>query len=253
MTKVYFKNKNNERLCGILVKKDKNKPIVIICHGYNVDKNRLLYKYISKRLNENNISTLRFDFSGYGESKGRREDAVISKEISDLESAINYTYNNGLKNIVLLGHSLGGSICIIEAAKNKKIIAVISLASVTYIQKMKGGKFSEEVVTEVMKKGKLIYKKGKKKYILTKEFFEDLEKYDVLDLVKKIKVPILVLHGKNDEKINYKEAKKLYDNSKKLKKLMIIKGADHKFSSKESREQIVKSVIKFLSMLNNKA
>lgn len=218
--KVILKNNKGERLVGIISSSGcKEKPMVIIAHGYNIDKDSFLYKDISNGLNENGFSTFRFDFSGYGESEGKREKATISKGLENLKVVVDYIHNQGFNKIVLLGHSLGGTICILESIRNEKVTALISLSSVVYPKKMKGDKFPKEIVDKVMKYGKFIFVKGSKRYILTREFFDDLEKYDILTSARKLKKPILIVHGKNDEKLNYKLAEKLYENVKGQKKL----------------------------------
>jgi esterase/lipase len=250
--KIILKNSKGEKIVGVLSVRDKKKPIIIICHGYNVNKDSFLYKDISKSLNENGFSTFRFDFSGYGESEGKREDATISKGLDDLKAVIDYIYNKNFKKIILLGHSLGGTISILESVENEKITALISLSSVTYPKKMKTDKFPKEIVDKVIKYGKFVFVKGREKYILTKEFFDDLEKYDILASVKKIKKPILIIHGKNDEKLNYKLAEELYQNANEPKEIVLIENADHIFSNKISRKTMIQNIIKFLNKIDEK-
>ena len=61
--KVFFKNANGSKLCGVLSDPtgDKTKTIVIICHGYNSSKDRPSYTSFSSKLYELGIASFRFD------------------------------------------------------------------------------------------------------------------------------------------------------------------------------------------------
>jgi fermentation-respiration switch protein FrsA (DUF1100 family) len=52
-------------------------------------------------------------------------------------------------------------------------------------------------------------------------------RYDVLEKVKKIRAPLLVVHGDRDEIVPPAQGKKVFDAAPEPKKLYVIPGASH--------------------------
>lgn len=112
-------------------------PAVILISGsgpQNRDEELLGHKpflVISDFLTRNGFAVLRFDDRGTARSEGDFSKATSDDFANDLESAFNYLrsrkeINN--KKIGLMGHSEGGIIAPIVAAKNKKIAFIVMLA-----------------------------------------------------------------------------------------------------------------------------
>ena len=84
--KIYFLNKNKEKLLGILHLPDKKtKKLVIVCHGFASNKNSLWIPKLCNTLAKKGYTALRFDFSGNGQSEGKFENSNCEKEKQDLQ------------------------------------------------------------------------------------------------------------------------------------------------------------------------
>ena len=82
----------------------KNKPVVILCHGFSSDKNFRTGKTITAKLVKLGIATIRFDSYGHGDSGGKFIDLTVSKGMQDVLSVIEYARKElGYMNISLLG------------------------------------------------------------------------------------------------------------------------------------------------------
>lgn len=60
-------------------------PIVILSHGFTADmgyKEDSNYTVLTKLLNKNGFSTIRYDFNGHGKSDGTQENMTVLNEIS---------------------------------------------------------------------------------------------------------------------------------------------------------------------------
>lgn len=68
---------------------------------------------------------------------------------------------------------------------------------------------------------------------------------DVYEKTKKISVPVLIVHGQNDETVPLEKTKKFRDFIPNLT-LKIIKNADHRFTRSEHYNQLLKEVILFI-------
>ncbi|MDD2627677.1 MAG: hypothetical protein PHR25_04310 [Clostridia bacterium] len=72
-------------LRGILNKKSDNKKIVILCHGFNSEKNRSV-GMVAKKISEEGTNTFRFDFRSHGESDKPKNGMTITGEVEDLKA-----------------------------------------------------------------------------------------------------------------------------------------------------------------------
>ena len=157
---VTFQNtKANILLAGTLTlpKKDGNFPVVILITGsgpQNRDGELFGHKpflVISDYLTKNGIAVLRYDDRGVGNSQGDRKNATSADYATDVESAIYYlkTRKEINKNkIGLVGHSEGGLIAPMVAAKTKDISFIVLLAG-TGIQGDKIILLQQELIAKV--------------------------------------------------------------------------------------------------------
>jgi pimeloyl-ACP methyl ester carboxylesterase len=137
---VAFQNPNaNITLAGTLClpKKEGNFPVVVLITGsgpQNRDEELLGHKpflIISDYLTRNGIAVLRYDDRGVAKSTGDFQSATSMDFASDVESAIAYLKTRkeiNPKKIGLIGHSEGGIIAPMVAAKSKDVNFIVLLA-----------------------------------------------------------------------------------------------------------------------------
>ena len=70
MREFEIKNRDGLKLAGVLEDGDKEKPLVILCHGLTSSKDSSTYTRLAEELNKNSIGSYRFDFHGHGKSEG---------------------------------------------------------------------------------------------------------------------------------------------------------------------------------------
>jgi len=202
------------RLIGIFhpVKNKEKAPVVITCHGLESYKDSNKYLQIAERFTSD-FSVFRFDFSGCGESEG---DMIkdLPNRIHDLIATINLMKENPYVDpdrIGLLGSSMGGYLSIIAA--NKERIGAVVTWSAPYVLDLNLDGLDETSLSSL--------------------------KIDARDVVKRIKSPILVIHGDKDEIVPVNHAIELYNNANQPKEIKIIKGADHRFLNMAYREEAI--------------
>ena len=71
-TKVTFQNKQQQKLIGIFTDAGSDK-VVLLSHGYASHKDGFVYPKLAKALAARRLCSLRFDFTGNGESEGAFE------------------------------------------------------------------------------------------------------------------------------------------------------------------------------------
>jgi alpha/beta superfamily hydrolase len=237
-----IENKYGELLEGFLHEAD-TEDLIIVCHGFNSDMKEPIIKEICDELNKTGYNVFRFNFSG-----DQKDESSFIKQTSDLKSVIDYfvtqKYNTRHFNIkCVIGHSTGGTVAILGAAQEAtqndykiKSIALlaarINLSKSTMARKIeeKYGKTPKELLlikngvtfsVEIEIKGKL--------YCFSKKYVEDLAWLNVIDRLKQIKVPILILHGDEDVTVEIDEGG-IAANANKKAIFFPIVNADHSFT-----------------------
>ena len=76
---------------------------MILCHGFASSRNSFHFPAIAKQLAQHDVSSLRFDFSGNGDSEGQFEYGNYAVEALDIRAAVQYVRDGGSKVIGLVG------------------------------------------------------------------------------------------------------------------------------------------------------
>ena len=195
---------------------------VILLHGWGAS--LLTFKNLSKCLSDN-FKVYAVDLPGFGESEIGVPLAV--EEIADIVNK----FCNCLKieKPILCGHSYGGRVAIIYAAKYN-IEKLILIDSAGIKQKLKISKKIKIKAYKLLKKCRINVKMGStdyknadnvKRIMLVKAVNEDLRKY-----MKLINVPTLLIYGKND-KVTSIEVAKIINANIKNSSLIIMDGCGH--------------------------
>ena len=241
--KVSFKNQKNQKLVGILnIPKGKPPfPAVIICHGFRGYKEQGHLKTLATELANAGIMAFGFDFgNGVGKSYGKLEDIDFRQYLGDLKSAVDFISRQKFvdkRKIGLAGHSLGGQLILHYAPTDKRIKVLADLAGVVF---RGAGKTSiEKNVKPQFKEAKklgyfFIYsKKTGRRYRIKISYYFDLLKHNTPNQVKKIKIPVLIVHGSKDESVSLSHSRLAYKLLRQPKRLVIIPGAPHTWRGKD--------------------
>jgi putative redox protein len=105
--KFTFKNAAGEELAGLLELPENPKAFALLAHCFTCGKDLKGAARIARKLTENAIAVLRFDFTGLGNSEGDFSNTNFSSNISDLLCAVDYLRRQYEAPSLLIGHSLG--------------------------------------------------------------------------------------------------------------------------------------------------
>jgi uncharacterized protein len=246
--KVFFKNSKGQKLSGIITKPNKNtQTAILVCHGFTSHKQRNFHPELSKKIAGSGYASLRFDFTGNGESEGEFSEGTASQEIKDISSAIDFLEKKGYKRFGIVGHSMGGGVVIGAGAEDKRIKAISSIApSVRYHTKRSVIRYGLHNLVKLYVQGHFIFKKEDgREFKITKGFVEDKKLNNFLKKVWAINVPLLIIHGTNDWSVNINEGKELFEKANHPKEFLAIGGADHNFTDSNHRQVMIDSAVKF--------
>ncbi|MDB9961662.1 alpha/beta hydrolase [Oceanihabitans sp.] len=228
----------------------KAKPLVLFCHGYKGFKDWGSWDLVAQAFSEANLFFVKFNFSHNG---GTVENPIdfpdldafaennYSKELDDVDCMLNHLLSENnlfrkeidFNNITLIGHSRGGGISIIKASEDSRITGLITWASVSGF----GKRTSTTGDLEQWKKDGVKYVlngRTKQQMPHNYQFYEDFKanetRLNIELATKRIKIPFLIVHAKNDPSVLLSEAENLHVwNSKS--KLIKIENSNHVFNA----------------------
>ena len=197
-----------------------NKKIVIFAHGYTWNRNGQL-KY-AQFFFKHDFSILLYDERGHGENKTKFT-TFGYKEGKDLDDIIKWAkekYNPVI--IGVHGESLGAATVLMALKENPEINFAIEDCGYSNMKDVLIHKMKEFHIPKFFLFGINLFLK----LILHYSINEVLP----IEGAKNSNVPLLIIHGNNDNYINIKHAYDIYEASKNHSEIKIISGADHALS-----------------------
>jgi pimeloyl-ACP methyl ester carboxylesterase len=248
-----FQHKNGE-IEGIYINAGNGSPLNIIINGHNGFYNYGMFPYIQEKFFENGISSYSFNFSHGGvigdgdvfEELEKYEQNCMRLETEDLLSILhNLVEFRDHPKIFLLAHSLGGIPAIFGAKKAAgekiKIDGIVLVSTVKTLNF-----WPPEMITEWARAG-VYYKKNNRTKQELPQGFELLQEiincdnnWNVQQAIQTLDIPILIIHGANDEAVPTEHGESLFSyikDSNPNARLKIIANATHTFNTKHPFEK----------------
>jgi pimeloyl-ACP methyl ester carboxylesterase len=215
------RNRQGEKIDFALHAAGRDDVLVILGHGVTGNKDRPLCVGVAERLAAKGWPMMRISFAGNGHSEGRFEDATIPKEVDDLHSVLDQV--KGSKKIVYIGHSMGGAVGALAAAKDDRINVLVSLAGMVRTKA-----FCEAEFGEVTPDAGFMW--DEEECPLSQQYVDAMHLIDnTLTAARDIRAPWLILHGDADDVVLPKDSEDLFLTLRGKKKHVVIEGANHVF------------------------
>jgi uncharacterized protein len=249
--KLYFPNNHEEYLCGIWSGPTPSKgcPVVILSHGLASSKDRGAHINLERRLNEENIATFRFDFSGHGESEGDFGDFNLSRAIEDIHSAVHFLTETDLEysKVGLFGSSFGALASLIAASQSRKV-NFLALKSPFPYYGFFDWKYKLGIAVNLLfNGGKLNYREN---YDLKSSFFKDFKKYNSYSAAGNIRIPTFIVHGSKDEIAPIAHSHRLHYILRENGIMQEISEADHRYSNPQHFRMMMDGVVQFITEIS---
>ena len=237
---INFENNLGHRLAGLIDTADNPIAHAVFSHCFTCSKDHPASFRICKALASQGIQTLRFDFSGLGNSEGDFSQTDFSSNIGDIKAAVEYLTTNKTTPRLLIGHSLGGIAAVAAACELKQIDAVITIASPSRPAHVMD--HFEEHIPKILNHGYSDVMVFDQTLRLTKTYIEDLKTYSDRNFTKKLNKPILIFHSPYDDIVSIDEAAKIFTEAKHPKSFISLDKVDHLVTKKRDAEYIAEHV-----------
>ena len=230
MEQIEFKNSRGLTLVGELYPSDSN-TVIVMAHGLTGDKHEGGRFDKAAEVLQGSFSIFKFDFSGCGESED--DTITVEKEVDDLKSAIQLVRSRGLTDIALLGLSLGALVSV--RVYDESIKAMVLWAPVTNAATTPEVYYGSDKVKELEETGVLtrIRKNAQRvKVVIGKQLFDEWKSINQQQLLSRIKIPVLIIHGDQDSRIPLSDSQKALEYLPTSSKLEVVEGSDHIFNNR---------------------
>jgi len=228
--KFEIKSNRGIKLAGIINTPREGDELVIISHGLFANKDRRRLQKATYRFSRKGIATLRYDSSGCGESESIEHD--LQGDVSDLKQMIAYARTRGYSTIALLGESYGGLVTLF--AYDQDIKTVVLWGPVTGNRVPSFLKI-EKYAKELSENGYVVYNEGGRDHKVTQKYVDDRNSINKRDLLSRIKCPVLIIHGSQDDQVSYKESEEAMEYLPKGSKFVLMEKGTHSLDNKIDR------------------
>jgi dipeptidyl aminopeptidase/acylaminoacyl peptidase len=223
--------------------------IVVFIHGYKGYKDWGAWNLVQSYFVSSGMAFCKFNMSHNG---GTIEEPIdfkdleafslnrYSYELEDVQHVLDWLaekVNISNKRIHLIGHSRGGGVSIL-AASDQRVTSVITWASISDI----GSRFPEGAPLNKWKERGFYTVKNTRtnqdmphKFALYEDWLEHKTALNIEEKAKNIRIPVLHIHGDNDDSVSITESEALSLWTKG--KLIIINGANHTFNTHQPYEE----------------
>jgi pimeloyl-ACP methyl ester carboxylesterase len=220
-------------------------PLVIFAHGIRGFKDWGAHNLVAKYFVENGFRFLKFNFSHNGTTTDHPTDFAdliafgdntFSFELEDLKAVIDFvcggSYMPAVREVYLIGHSMGGGISIIKTAEDKRITKLVTMAAISSFHnlwpktaeaqwKLQGVMYMPNARTgqNMPYKASLLY-----------DLEKNAERLDIIGKASQITQPWLIVHGDQDTSVPLSHGEEIAAAQPNAE-FVVIPGADHVFGA----------------------
>jgi uncharacterized protein len=201
-------------------------PVVVVLHGFKGFKDWGMFPPTARRLAERGIATVALNTSRNGVGENLTEFTELEAfarntpghEAGEVERVIDAITSGDLDvaldphRLGLLGHSFGGGVVLLVASNDRRVKCVVTWASIRTFDR-----YTARAIADWRQRGRLDVPNLRTGQILWQdpEVLDDLEanreKYDLEAACRRLRVPLLCVHGEQDEAVDPASAGTLVD------------------------------------------
>lgn len=226
-TIVRFPNRHGQTLTGRLEQPIDGAPaaFALFAHCFTCSKDLKAIREIARVLGRAGVATLRFDFTGLGDSEGDFAETSLSHNVTDLLDAAAFLEERYQAPSLLLGHSFGGAAVLQAAGDLPSVQAVATIAApfdpnhITNL--LRGARETAEA------EGEVVVTIAGRSFELRREFFDDLAETAVRERLRSLGRPLLIMHSPADKVVGLENAQLLFEAAEHPKSFVALGDADH--------------------------
>lgn len=240
---IELKNEDGKILRGYFHKPDNfTGEVNVMFHGFtgNKTEHACHFRNFSSLLEKEGIGSLRLDFSGNGESDGTFLDFTFDTLIKEARLMVEFALNElGATKLNLQGFSMGGAVAGVMAKEYAdKVNKVLLWSPCAGIKDTIKRRYLANPIDE---NGNSI----NGVFSMSKEMFESVEKYDVLEGLSVFKNEVFIVQGTKDMAVHFETPLKYKALFEKCE-IHYVEGAGHGYDKLEEMEEMYSVSMEFI-------
>jgi alpha-beta hydrolase superfamily lysophospholipase len=227
---------------------------VVVCHGFKGFAHFSFFPYLAEKLAEAGLRAITFDFSGSGVGEDRENftnrDAfthnTYMQELDDIELVVDEArvrdWIDG--GYGLFGHSRGGGMAILHAARDPNVKALVTWAAISSTNR-----WPPDTVADWRQSGYIPITNARTGDVipLSTDILREVEEHghnrlNIASSASQVRVPWLIVHGDEDESVPVSEAERLSSLAGPNGEFLRLKGVNHSFGGKHPLVEMTKTL-----------
>lgn len=235
--KLEFPNAQGDVLAGALTMPDlPPRAFVLFAHCFTCGKDLRAAVRLSMALAQEGVATMRFDFTGIGESEGDFADTSFSSNVQDLVAAADMMRERFEAPQILIGHSLGGAAVLVAAHQVPEAKAVATVGAPCDPAHVR--RLIEPGAEDIDRVGHAEVSIAGRKFTIKKQFLDDLEDQEARQTIAQLKKALCIFHSPQDQVVDIDNARRIYQAAKHPKSFISLHDADHLLRSKRDADYV---------------
>lgn len=224
-------------------------PMVVVYHGFTGQKTEphFIFVKLSRALAAAGLASVRFDFSGSGESDGDFAAMTFGGEVAEAKAILDYARTLPFVNparVFLLGLSMGGAIAgVVAGDEADKVRAVVLWAPAGNMPELIAARLTPDVRSVLDAQGRIDIGG----HWLSKEFCDELAGIDIHGRAARFPGRVLLLHGEADATVPPSASMRYKEIYGDRAELHLLPGADHTFNRKDWEDEVIRRTVAFIA------
>lgn len=200
----------------------------LFAHCFTCSKDLKVVGHLTRAMTRSGYAVLRFDFTGLGQSDGAFEDTDFGTNLDDLEAAAAWMAENHAAPRLLVGHSLGGA-AVLHVAERLPDVRAVATIGAPYDPAHVRDLFSDRE-SDIRETGSARVSIGGRPFTIRREFLDDLESRNPVEVIGNLDRALLVMHSPVDRIVGIDNAAHIYSAARHPKSFVTLDTADHLLS-----------------------
>lgn len=226
---------------GVLELPERIEGAVVMLHGFKGFRDWGFFPWLANYFAEAGLAVCRFDFSRNGMSRDGIdvfdrldlfENDTYSVQLDDLDVVLQHVVRHPLlddADISLFGYSRGGGVALLGATEVPRLRSIVTWSAISHVDR-----FDDETIRQWNTTGYsvAVNARTRQEMRVSRRIYDDYlanrARLDVLESVRALEVPLLVVHGEKDETVGVAEAKRIAE-ANVHSALLVLRNATHTF------------------------
>jgi pimeloyl-ACP methyl ester carboxylesterase len=204
--------------------------LAILCPGYLDSKDYPHLVGLAEELCAHGYTVVRFEPTGTWESDGTIADYTTTQYLIDIRNVLEYMLREReYAGVLLGGHSRGGQVAILYAARDQRITQVVAImpsspASLVGKDPSAWEREGFRISGRDTPDGK-----GMREFRVPYTHVTDRNRFDVVSDAKKTHAAMLIIAGDKDRVVPPETVKTIFENANEPKKFVLLEGIGHDY------------------------